>query len=251
MSYPIIICEDNPIELKQLNTLIENYLLFHNNFFEIERTAQSPRDILQYLRTSQPNRGIYFLDIDLQAKIDGIDLAKRIREFDVEANIIFTTTHEELAPETLKRKVGAIGFIEKQQDLETYRDEIYDTLTYIEKLIKRSTEYHQQNFVFEIGTQIFNFNQNEVYSIESSKIPHQLIFISNNGQYEFYGKLNNLEKKYTFLFRISRSCLINPTNIRQIDFPSRQILLKNGTTKKFSMGKATKLKKKLQSITNI
>jgi hypothetical protein len=28
MSYPIVICEDNPIELKQLNTLIENYLLF-------------------------------------------------------------------------------------------------------------------------------------------------------------------------------------------------------------------------------
>lgn len=251
MSYPIVICEDNPIELKQLNTLIENYLLFHNNFFDIACAAQKPQDVLKYLQTSQPHRGTYFLDIDLQANIDGIDLAEKIRASDIEANIIFTTTHEELAPETLKRKVGAIAFIEKQQKLEAYRDNIYDILAYIEKLIKKSVEYHQQNFIFEIGTQIFNFNQTEVFSIESSKIPHQLIFISNNGQYEFYGKLNELEKKYSFLFRISRSCLINPANIRQIDFPSRQILLKNGTTKKFSMGKATKLKKKLQSITNV
>ncbi len=248
MSYPIIICEDNPIELKQLNTLIENYLLFHNGFFKIECSVEGPQEVLQYMSSNFPSHGTYFLDIDLQSTINGIDLANKIRESDVEANIVFTTTHDEMAQETLKRKIGAIGFIEKGQTMENYRDDIYGILAYIEKLTEKSKEHHQQNFIFEIGTQIFNFNQNEVFFIEASKIPHQLIFISDNGKYEFYGKLNELERKYPFLFRINRSCLINPSKIRQIDFPIRSILLKNGITKKFSIGKATKLKKILLSL---
>ncbi|WP_334352449.1 LytR/AlgR family response regulator transcription factor [Companilactobacillus sp. HBUAS56257] len=237
MSYPIIICEDNSIELKQLKILIENYLLFHKGFYEIGCIAKEPVKILQYLKSSVPNNGIYILDIDLKSNINGIDLAQKIRNIDVEANIIFSTTHEEMARETLKRKVGAIAFIEKNQNLEDYRDDIYQTLKYIKTLIEKSSDYRQQNFIFGIGTQIFNFNQNEVFSVEASKLPHQLIFTSNNGQYEFYGKLNDLEKKYSFLFRINRSCLVNPQNIRKINFPSRTIILKNGITKKFSIRK--------------
>ena len=247
MSYPIIICEDNPIELKHLNTLIESYLLFHENFFQIECSSNNPQNVIQYIKESLPSHGTYLLDIDLHSSIDGIDLAKKIREFDVQANIVFTTTHDELAPETLRRKVGAIGFIEKGQLMESYRDDIYGTLEYIKKLIEKSKEYHQQNFTFVIGTQMYNFNQNEVYSITSSQIPHQLIFTSESGQYEFYGKLKELEQKYSFLFRVNRSCLINPINIRRIDFPARKIILKNGVVEKFSIGKATKLKKILLS----
>lgn len=247
MSQPIFICEDNPVELKHLNTLIENYLIFHDNFFRLEYIERDPKKILHFIKKSIPVCGTYFLDIDLKSDMNGIDLAAEIRNLDTQANIVFTTTHEELAPETLKRQVGAIGFIEKEQNLENYRDNIYKTLDHIESLMEKSQDYHQQNFTFEIGSQIFNFNQNEVFSVESSPLPHQLIFTSDNGQYEFYGKLNELEKKYPFMFRISRSCLVNPINIRNVDFLSRNILLKNGFQKKFSIGKATKLKSILLS----
>jgi len=248
MSYPIIICEDNPIELKHINTLIENFLLFHNNFFQIGCSSNNPQDVIKYINEYLPIHGTYLLDIDLRSSIDGIDLAKKIRETDVQANIVFTTTHDELAPETLKRQVGAIGFIEKGQLMENYRDDIYGTLEYVKKLIEKSNEYRQLNFTFVIGTQMYNFSQNEVYSIKSSQIPHQLILISKNGKYEFYGKLKELEQKYSFLFRINRSCLINPINIRKIDFPSRKIILKNDVIEKFAIGKATKLKKILLAM---
>jgi len=243
MSYPIIICEDDPVQLKQISTLIENYILFHANFFELDLMVQTPDKVLKYLQTTHPNNGTYILDIDLKSDMDGIDLASKIRLLDIQGNIVFTTTHDEMAPTTLKRKVAAVGFIEKDQTIENYRDEIYGTLEYIKKLIESSKEYPQHDFIFEIGNQIFNFNQNDVFSIESSEIPHQLIFSSQKGQYEFYGKLNDLETKYSFLFRLSRSCLVNPRNIQQVDLHSRNVLLKNGTSKKFSIGKATKLKK--------
>ncbi|MFZ2743149.1 MAG: LytTR family DNA-binding domain-containing protein, partial [Trichococcus flocculiformis] len=63
-----------------------------------------------------------------------------------------------------------------------------------------------------------------------------------NGQYEFYGKLNELEKRYPNLFRVNRSCLINPVNIREIDYSTRTIRFGEELSCSFPLGKAKKIK---------
>lgn len=246
MSYPIIICEDNQIQLQQLNKLIENYILFHSNLFKVELQASKPQQVVNYLNEDEPQRGIYFLDIDLQADIDGIQLAEIIRQKDVQAEIIFVTTHDELAPLTLKRKVAALDFIEKDQPLDDYRQELYETLDYAKQIIDETRTVQKKGFSFEVGSQVYNLDKSEVIFLESSDIPHRLNLISTNGQFEFYGKLTELEKKYPFLFRISRSCLINPENIHHVDFSIREVGFSDGSTKKFSIGKSKKLKKIIQ-----
>ncbi|WP_119326624.1 response regulator transcription factor [Companilactobacillus musae] len=246
MSYPIIMCEDDPIQLEQLNKLIKNYILFHSNLFQIKLQASNPQMVIEYLNNQEPQNGIYFLDIDLKSDLDGIQLAEKIRQKDVQAEIIFVTTHDELAPLTLKRKVAALDFIEKDQPLEDYRQEIYDTLDYAQKIIDETRTIQKKTFSFEVGTQVYNLEKNEVVLIEASDIPHRLNIYSTNGKFEFYGKLNELENKYPFLFRINRSCLINPENIQHIDFSVRKIDFDDGLTRKFSIGKAKKLKKVIQ-----
>lgn len=248
MSYPIIICEDNPLHLKKLNTLIDNYILFHENSFKLALSASKPEDILDYINHKRPLNGTYFLDIDLNANVDGIELAEKIRKYDLQANIIFTTTHDEMAPVTLKRKVAAINFIEKDKDISVYRDNIYETLSYIRKNTNSVSINEKSNFTFTVGNQLFNFNQSEVISISSSDIPHRLDLSTTNGKYEFYDKLNDLEKKFPYLLRINRSCLINPINIQKVNFSTRDIILKNGDIKKISIGKSKKIKKALNAI---
>lgn len=246
MSYPIIMCEDNPIQLQQLDTLIENYILFHSDLFEVALKADTPDKVTQYLEQVQPRNGIYFLDIDLKAEIDGIQLAGIIRQKDVQAEIIFVTTHDELAPLTLKRKVAALDFIEKDQPLDDYRQEIYDTLDYAKKIIDETRTVQKKGFSFEVGSQVYNLDKSEVVFLEASDIPHRLNLDSTNGKFEFYGKLTELESKYPFLFRISRSCLINPENIHHVDFSIREIGFTDGNTRKFSIGKSKKLKQILK-----
>lgn len=246
MSYPIIMCEDDPIQLQQLNKLIENYILFHSNLFQIKLQASNPQSVIDYLSDQEPQNGIYFLDIDLKSDLDGIQLAEKIRQKDVQAEIVFVTTHDELAPLTLKRKVAALDFIEKDQPLEDYRQEIYDTLDYAKKIIDETRTVQKRTFSFEVGTQIYNLEKSEVILIEASDIPHRLNLYSANGKFEFYGKLNELENKYSFLFRISRSCLINPESIQHIDFSARKIEFEDDLSRKFSIGKAKKLRKVVQ-----
>jgi len=246
MSYPIILCEDNQIQLQQLDQLVENYILFHSDLFKIELKAFAPNQVIDYLNDSTPKGGIYFLDIDLNAEINGIQLAEIIRTLDVQAQIIFVTTHDEMAPITLKRKVAAIDFIEKDQPLDDFRKEVYDTLTYAQQLLDATRTVQKKGFSFEVGTQIYNLDKSEVIFLEASDIPHRLNLDSTNGNFEFYGKLTELEEKYPFLFRISRSCLINPENIHHVDFSIREVGFVDGSTRKFSIGKSKKLRNIIQ-----
>ena len=244
--YPIVMCEDNQIQLQQLDTLIKNYILFHSDLFKVELKASKPQQVIDYLDKDEPQNGIYFLDIDLQADIDGIQLAEIIRKKDVQAEIIFVTTHDELAPLTLKRKVAALDFIEKDQPLDDYRKELYDTLDYAKQIIDETRTVQKKGFSFEVGTQVYNLDKSEVIFVEASDIPHRLNLESTNGKFEFYGKLTELEEKYPFLFRISRSCLINPENIHHVDFSIREVGFTDGTSRKFSIGKSKKLKNIIQ-----
>ncbi|MFC6176818.1 response regulator transcription factor [Companilactobacillus huachuanensis] len=246
MSYPIIMCEDNQIQLQQLDKLVENYMIFHSDLFKVALETADPQQVIDYLDKFEPKNGIYFLDIDLQAEIDGIQLAAIIRKKDVQAEIIFVTTHDELAPLTLKRKVAALDFIEKDQPLDDYRQEIYDTLDYAKQIIDETRSVQKKGFSFEVGSQVYNLDKSEVIFLEASDIPHRLNLDSTNGKFEFYGKLTELEKKYPFLFRISRSCLINPENIHHVDFAIREVGFNDGTTQKFSIGKSKKLKNIIQ-----
>lgn len=246
MSCPIIICEDNLIQLKQLGNIIQNYILFHNELLRITLKTQNPQEVKDYLIKSRPKNGIYFLDIDLNHYMNGIDLAELIRKYDVQAKIIFITTHDELAPITLKRKVEAIGFISKDQSFENYRSEIMELLSLAEERIVAAKTVQKKNFMFSIGSQIYNIDMSEIIFLEPSIIPHRVVLYTTKGQYEFYDHMNKLEEKYLALFRVSRSCLANLNNIKSADFSKRILTFKNGLTRTFSRGKSKKIKKRIE-----
>ena len=242
MSYPIIICEDQFLQLQQLESIIQNYILFHSELFQIKLKTQSPIEVKTYLKQFQPKNGIYFLDIDLNHSISGIDLAEMIRKADVQAKIIFVTTHDELAPLTFKRKVEALGFIAKDQPINTYREEIMELLTTAQDRIDGLKTAQKRNFSFSVGSQTFNIDMEDVLFVAPSNIPHRISLYTTNGQYEFYGKLNELEKRYPNLFRVNRSCLINPVDIREIDYSTRTIRFGEELSCSFPLGKAKKIK---------
>ncbi|MBO1126633.1 response regulator transcription factor [Enterococcus faecalis] len=242
MSYPIILCEDNLVQLQQLDNIVRNYILFHSELLRIELKTQSPEEVKEYLIKFKPKNGIYFLDIDLNHSINGIQLAELIRKSDAQAKIVFITTHDELAPLTLKRKIEALGFVSKDQDFDTYRSEIMSLIELAQKRIDALRFARKISFSFSIGTQMYNINMDDIYFIEPSEIPHRLVLYTTHAQYEFYGKLNDLENKYSSLFRVSRGCLANLSNVFEIDFKKRTLLFDEGIERIFSPGRSRKIK---------
>ncbi|MHC9533462.1 LytTR family transcriptional regulator DNA-binding domain-containing protein [Dellaglioa sp. L3N] len=247
MAYPIVLCEDQIVQLNQLEIIVQNYILFHNDLFKIQLKTQGPTEVIEYLEKFNPKQGIYFLDIDLENSIDGIDLAEKIRESDVQAKIIFVTTHDEMIPLTVQRRVETLGFILKDQPLDDYRAEVVELLTLARQRIDATRDSQQRAFTFSIGSQTFSIDRQDIYFIEPSNLPHRVFLNTKNGRYEFYGNLNDLEEKQPMLFRINRNCLVNLKNMTEINFKSREIYFGADLFRQFSRGKANKIKSLLKA----
>lgn len=246
MKYPIILCEDSPQQLANLKETIKDYMLFHDNQFELAFSSANPHEIQAFIEEHQIQKGIYFLDIDLSSDMNGIDLAQWIRNYDVGAKIIFVTTHTEMAPMTLKRQVEALGFITKDE-YDKMRSEIFQNLELAYQRIEQ-TALEDENlnvYSFKIGNETLNFNEKDIILIESSDKAHRVNLITKDGQYEFFDNIGNLEKE-TNLIKVSRSLLINPQNIERIDFKMRIIYFNNEMQRPFSMSKTKALRQAIQ-----
>lgn len=246
MKYPIILCEDSPQQLANLKETIKDYMLFHDNQFELAFSSANPHEIQAFIEEHQIQKGIYFLDIDLSSDMNGIDLAQWIRNYDVGAKIIFVTTHTEMAPMTLKRQVEALGFITKDE-YDKMRSEIFQNLELAYQRIEQ-TALEDENlnvYSFKIGNETLNFNEKDIILIESSDKAHRVNLITKDGQYEFFDNIGNLEKE-TNLIKVSRSLLINSQNIERIDFKMRIIYFNNEMQRPFSMSKTKALRQAIQ-----
>ncbi|AVK63549.1 DNA-binding response regulator [Lactobacillus sp. CBA3606] len=206
----------------------------------------SGRICFNYLRQAKPENGIYLLDIDLNADINGIELAEKIRAVDVQDKLIFITTHDEMAPITLKRQLEALGFISKDQPVDSIRAEIIDNLALAQQRSLAAATTRQQNFAFTVGSRIFNLKLQEILFVTPADIPHRLKCYAQTGEYEFYGKLSALEKQYQQLFRCSKSALINVDNVIEYDVKTKLIYFGADLSCKCSITKVKALKKQLK-----
>ena len=108
----IFLCEDNSTQRTKISTLINNIIENENFDMKLIISTESPQDILDYVSTNKTT-GLYFLDVDLNSNINGIELAQIIRKYDPKVFIVFITTHEEMNYLTFKYKVEAMDYIIK------------------------------------------------------------------------------------------------------------------------------------------
>lgn len=72
----IFICDDEEIHRNRITNIIKNYVMMMDYDVEFQLAADNPYDILSYVSTNK-TEGIYFLDIDLNSDINGVELVSR------------------------------------------------------------------------------------------------------------------------------------------------------------------------------
>ena len=87
----IYICDDIVEQANNIQKIISNLIVLKDWDIIIKGTFHSPSELLSAIeRRSVP--GLYFLDIELNAEINGLQLAQRIRDYDPDGFIVFITT---------------------------------------------------------------------------------------------------------------------------------------------------------------
>lgn len=240
----VVICEDNLKQREKITKYMEDLIMIEELDAELKLSTENPDKVISYLEENKSNN-IYFLDVDLSHRMNGIMLAKKIREYDPRGFIVFVTTHLEMSYLTFTYKVEAMDYIIKD-DFDNIRDRIKEC---IKNAIERSGNENGNNinkvFTAKVGERLINIDYKDIMFFETSTTVHKVILHGQNRQLEFYGQMKELEETLGDSFvRCHRAFIVNKNNINEIDKLTRVAVMKNGEECLISSRYLAKLVKK-------
>ena len=216
----IYICEDNAKQLAFLANYVSDYT--KNLPATLVLATLSPAEILvKYKNTNNP--ALFILDIALKTEINGLELARRIREQGKKATIVFITIYPELMQLTFQYKIEALDFIVKSDNIKTRLKECIDIA------IKRQNKTTKTLQITDNDEIIF-LDMDDITHIETTGIRHKLRLYTNTRAIEFNAELKSLEEKLDERFiRCHKSCIINRDKIARINKKDNTITMVNGS----------------------
>lgn len=225
----IFICEDDLIQLEQISKLISNHILIENLDMQIKLKCQKPEEILKNIVDTKTSN-IYFLDVDLNSSMNGIELAEQIRLSDSRGFIIFVTTHEEMSPLTFKYKVEALDYIIKGEQKEI-SNQILQCLLNINNKTSVASPQLIKRFNLRTKDKTVNIDYDEIYFFETAYSAHKVAMHCKTQIIEFNGSLNDIEEQLDDRFiRCHRSFVVNVQHVAEIDHHKKILSLHNGQT---------------------
>lgn len=198
------ICEDDITQLKYLKQEVERYY-FQNNISVVVDTFESAEQLLFKYPMDLPFCCL-LLDIGLK-EMDGMGLAKKIRDKDKELPIIFITGERDYVFEGYK--VGAARFLLKpyqQEDLE-------EALSCVMEL---KEEKPDEYIGFQYQGEYLKLRKQDILYVRVNG--HYLYVKLRDREYSFKGSMKQLREEWNeqcFVYA-NRSVLVNLENVERI-----------------------------------
>lgn len=211
----------------------------------VELATADSFEVVARLEAEPGRAGIYLLDIDLNSSLNGIELAAKIREFDDLGRIIFVTTHTELAPVTFRYKVEAYDYIVKSGH-EELKQQIIACLKSINERQAVSTVAKEQ-FVFKSGSKTRSISHQDILFFETMPTPHVLAVHTHQAQYQFYGRLKEINQAIPSLVRVHKSVLANLEAVVAVDADHYLLEFADGQSCPVAISKLRKIQKVWQA----
>lgn len=222
----IYLCEDNPKHLQKLVDYVEKCILIEDYDLSLRCATRDPEELLKSI-SNMNGTGLYFLDIDLNANINGLALAQKIRKLDTRGFIVFVTTHSEMAYMTFTYKVEAMDFIIKD-DFSKLQQKIHQCI--IDAYLRYSSpnNLEQKTFTITSSGKEYCVPLEEIIYFETSENIHKVLLHSENRIIEFHAKLKDVELSLDDRFyRCHRSFIINRHKIKEINLKEHVVIMKN------------------------
>ncbi len=183
----------------------------------------NPNEVLVYSTRNKARNNIYLLDVNVQDKITGIDVAGMIRSQEAGAYIVFISAHPEFVMSSLKTRV--FDYLIKPVSTQTVEICIRSIMKDYTML---SHKGKVQSLSIKSGFELYSIALDEIMYFE--KFGHVLILHMVTSRIESSESLESMEQKLdkNKFFRCHKSYIINLTCISRIDYSDNIIYLKNG-----------------------
>ncbi len=246
----VYLCDDEQTWLEQLNKSIVDYQIKSDWELTMGYQSTSPVELLRMLSEDTPVGGIYFLDIDFKTTINGLELAKQIRELDSQASIIFITTHDEMVMETFRLKLAVLDYIIK--DTSSLTCQVHQCLEHIERNYLNKNQTNFSSITIRMASSFYTIHQNDIYYIESIKNTHKICLHLKSTLYHYSDTLASMRARLGNDFvQCHKGCLVNIRHIKELNRNNFQVILDNNESCFCSVREWKHLVKKYHTIHDI
>ena len=174
-----------------------------------------------------------FLDIEMK-DVDGMSAARRIREFDKEIPIVFTTSHTEMAIEGYE--VDAFRFLSKPINELKLRETLKDLEILLKVDNKIVLRKDGEELVFSISDLIYAEASNNSVRFQFRKQ-------SVEQRMKFTDAMNKIDEQTHDFVKIHRSYYVNLAHVKKLN--STEVLMDNGETLPVARSAAAGAKERL------
>jgi len=202
MTYKIAICDDNPNDTEYVAAIVSKWGCSADVALNIKRFPSAEAFLFNY--EEEKDFDILLLDIEMN-KINGIDLAKKIRAADNTVQIIFITGYPDFISDGYD--VAALHYLMKP----VKEDKLFSVL---DRAVKNIVKADIHMIIQSEGEQI-KIPVNKIYYIEAAS--HTLCICTEEKVYETRMTITEAEKSLSDGFiRCHRSYLVNIRYMAQI-----------------------------------
>lgn len=212
MKLKIAVCDDNKLDQDYVIKLLQEYANENGVILEIQAFISAEQFLFQYV--DEKDYQILVLDIEME-KMNGVELAKKLREDNKEIQIFFVTGFSDYISEGYE--VDALHFLMKPVS----KEKLFRVM---EKAVSNLKKEEKVLFVQENGEMLKILTKNICYVEVFS---HFCSIHTTKGVIETKMSISDLEKKLVDGFiRVHRSYLVNLEQIKKI--AKTEIYMENG-----------------------
>lgn len=173
----IFVLEDDFSQQTRIETTIEKLLKEHHITPSSFEVFGKPDQLLAEVHEKGAHQ-LFFLDIEIRnEEMKGLEVARKIREQDPYALIVFVTTHSEFMPLSFRYQVSALDYIDKALSTEEFESRIETALLYANsqdsKSLAEDCFYFKSKFNFSILLKRFTISKHPQDPIVLFSIPRQ------------------------------------------------------------------------------
>lgn len=216
----IIVVEDDKNAQMMVKKILRDLDIFKDEELKIEYFTKFTSSLKEIVKDTQ-DRKIYILDIQLETKISGIDIAKFIRENDWESEIIFITNHDKMFETAYRSVYNVMDFIEKFHEMETKLKKDIRTI-FKKDFDNKMFKYSSRN----LNLQIYYRSITYLYRDKESR---KIIVNTDRTSYSLYlnvtDSLHYLDSRFKM---VHRACVVNLDRVEKFNWTKGYFTLDNG-----------------------
>ena len=211
-----VVCDDNENMLNKFNKMFDTIFISNNIEGNIAFSSTNPTEVLDFAKTNSVNA--FVLDIQLKSTMSGIELAEKIRTFNKDSYIIFTTGHLEYS--LLAYKLKTFDYIPKPITLERLEETVLRLVDDINGTPKKYIKIDNKNTLVD---------ESEILYIKREGM--KLIYHTTTRDYDTYSSFAKMDSLLPKNFvRCHKSFVVNLNRIIHVEPVSNLIYFNDNSS---------------------